>query len=184
MNANLFTGNLVRLTAEDPQTQAEAYSRWMQDTECWRLQDSYPPRSFSSRQIKEWIEKDFEKDLISVVPFTVRTLADDRMIGDVGLFDIHWTHGDAFVGIGIQERELWGKGYGTDAMQVMLRYAFTELNLHRISLFVFSYNPRAIRSYEKSGFVVEGRVRGAMNREGQRHDFIYMGILREEWLKL
>jgi RimJ/RimL family protein N-acetyltransferase len=87
------------------------------------------------------------------------------------------------VGIGLGEREFWGKGYGTDAMRIILRYAFTELNLHRVTLNVFEYNPRGVRSYEKAGFVLEGRQRGVLLREGRRWDEIYMGILREDWLK-
>ncbi|MCK4899416.1 MAG: GNAT family N-acetyltransferase, partial [Anaerolineales bacterium] len=77
----------------------------------------------------------------------------------------------------------WGKGFGTDAVSVILRYAFHELNLHRVSLGVFEYNRRARRSYEKVGFSVEGRIRGDMLRQGRRWDVFIMGILREEWLK-
>ncbi len=85
------------------------------------------------------------------------------------------------MGIGIGERDYWGRGYGTDAMQVLLRYAFDELNLHRVSLGVFEYNTRAIRAYEKAGFVVEGRGPQELHRDGRRWDMIFMGILREEW---
>ncbi len=88
------------------------------------------------------------------------------------------------MGISIGEKEYWGKGYGTDAMRVVLRYAFTELNLHRVSLTVFEYNPRAIRSYEKAGFTLEGREREAVFRSGKRTDMIYMGVLREDWERL
>ena len=88
------------------------------------------------------------------------------------------------MGIGLGEREYWGKGYGTDAMKIILRYAFTELNLRRVTLDVFEYNQRGVRSYEKAGFVVEGRERGLILREGRRWDVIYMGILREDWIKL
>jgi RimJ/RimL family protein N-acetyltransferase len=69
-------------------------------------------------------------------------------------------------------------------MKIVLRYAFAELNLHRVSLGVFEYNPRAIRSYEKAGFQHEGRARKHLNHEGQRWDIFFMGILREEWLAL
>ena len=69
-------------------------------------------------------------------------------------------------------------------MRVIQRYAFEELNLHRLSLTVFEYNQRAIRSYEKAGFTVEGRVRKFLNREGKHYDMIFMGILREEWESL
>jgi RimJ/RimL family protein N-acetyltransferase len=85
------------------------------------------------------------------------------------------------VGIGIGEAEYRGKGYGTDAMQVILGFAFRELNLHRVSLSVFEYNPRAIRSYEKAGFRHEGRLRAEINRDGRRWDVLMMGILRTEW---
>ena len=67
-------------------------------------------------------------------------------------------------------------------MNILLRYAFTELNLWRVSLGVFEYNPRAIRSYEKVGFQHEGRSRKHLNHEGKRWDIFFMGILRDEWL--
>ena len=88
------------------------------------------------------------------------------------------------MGIGIGEREFWGKGYGTDAMDLILRYAFVELNLRRVSLNVFEFNQRALRSYEKAGFQLEGRQRQVMQREGRRSDILYMGILREEWMAI
>jgi RimJ/RimL family protein N-acetyltransferase len=93
-------------------------------------------------------------------------------------------HGDAFVGIGIGESDHWGKGFGSDAMRVLLRYGFLELGLHRVSLNVFSYNERAIRSYQKVGFVVEGISKNAILREGKRWDMIWMGILLDEWKSL
>jgi RimJ/RimL family protein N-acetyltransferase len=97
---------------------------------------------------------------------------------------VNWPAGDAFVGLGIGDTEYWSKGYGTDSMHVLLRFAFTELNLQRVTLSVFEYNPRAIRSYEKAGFRHEGRMRKVLNKEGRRWDVLYMGILREEWLEL
>ena len=115
--------------------------------------------------------------------FAIRALEDDRLLGDADLSVINWGSRDAFVGIGIGEREFWGKGYGTDAMRLLLRYAFTELNLRRVSLNVFEFNERAIRSYEKVGFRLEGRERQVMQREGRRWDLIDMGILREEWME-
>jgi len=67
-------------------------------------------------------------------------------------------------------------------MKVILNYAFSELNLHRVTLGVFSYNTRAIRSYEKAGFNFEGIERSVILRDGSRSDVIIMGILRDEWL--
>lgn len=179
--SDLFRGKLVRLVAEEPARRAEAYARWIVDSELLRLGDSGPTRLYSEKSIKERSENSLEKESPDHILFFIRTLADDRLIGDVELGGIQWNHGDAFAGIMIGDREYWNKGYGTDAMQILLRYAFDELNLYRVTLNTFEYNPRAIRSYEKAGFKFEGRVRKYLNRENRRWDIIFMGILAEEW---
>ncbi len=183
MDTPLFQGELVRLTAVDPEKDSGAFSRWSRDSEYWRLLASDPPFMFSPQKSKEWLEKTLKEDEQNLFMFMIRRLEDDRLIGEVGLDGVQWNHGDTFIGIGLGEREFWGKGYGTDAMRVILRYAFNELNLHRVSLNVFEYNRRALRSYEKVGFKVEGRARKFLCRDGKRWDLIFMGILREEWEK-
>jgi RimJ/RimL family protein N-acetyltransferase len=180
MDPELLTGSLVRLAADDPQTMSEALSRWGRDSEYWRLLASDPARLYSVQATRDWLEQEGESP--SNYMFSIYTLEDNRLIGRIGLDGIVWNHAESFVGISLGERGDWGKGYGTDAMRILLRYAFTELNLHRVSLDVFEYNPRAIHSYEKVGFKVEGRVRQFLNRDGQRWDMIFMGILRDEWL--
>jgi RimJ/RimL family protein N-acetyltransferase len=182
MDSNKLQGTLVRLTVEEPQTMAKAISRWDRDSEFRRLLDSEAANQFSVKKLTEWIQQDQEKDPGPLFHFGIHCVEDDRLIGFTGLEGDFFPHGEAFVGIGIGEREMWGKGYGTDAMKVILCYAFTELNLRRVALDTFEYNPRAIRSYEKAGFVHEGRVRGYLYRDGRRWDLIFMGILREEWL--
>jgi RimJ/RimL family protein N-acetyltransferase len=179
---DLFRGKLVRLAVDDPQIVAESFSRFTRDTEYWRLANSNPVRALSSKAVKDWLEKNPENTRGDQFEFSIRTLQDDLLIGDVELDGVLWSHGDAFVGIGIGIREYWGKGYGTDAMGLILRYAFCELNLQRVSLNVFEYNPRAIRTYEKLGFIHEGQSRGVLRRDGRRYNLIFMGILREEWL--
>lgn len=179
MNANLFSGRLVRLAAVDVDADPAWFARWDRDTEYGRLLDADPRRLLTARQIKTAIEKEEAEG--REMAFAIRTLAEDQLIGFVDLDGPNWTHGDSFVGIGIGDRAYWGRGYGTDALRVLLRYAFTELNLYRLSLNVFSYNARAIRAYQKIGFAVEGRMREALRRDGQYHDLIFMGILRDEW---
>ena len=185
MNKPLLQGDLVRLVAQDASSLAETYSRWSDNSEFSRLMDSNIARPHSvkdtRRGFEEFLEKDPSENLFF---FTVHTLAEDRLIGDVDLGGVRWAHGDTFVGIGLGEPEFWGRGYGTDAMRIILRYAFEEMNLRRVTLNVFEYNPRAIRSYEKAGFRCEGRIRQGLLREGRRWDMIYMGILREEWQAL
>lgn len=180
---DLFTGTLVRLAAINPDEASQFVTRWGRDSEYRRLMDSDPPRLFSVRASREWMKKQLEEEP-ETYWFAIRTLEDDRLLGNIDLAVTSWGNRDAFVGIGIGEREFWGKGYGTDAMVQTLRYAFTELNLQRVTLNVFEFNERAVRSYEKIGFRMEGRQRQAIIREGRRWDILYMGILKEEWIKI
>ncbi|MFZ6026225.1 MAG: GNAT family N-acetyltransferase [Chloroflexota bacterium] len=182
-STNLFEGKLVRLTAGDPGTLAEAFSRWARNSTYARLLDSDPSRLWSQKKTKEWFEKDLEKEATEP-GFCIRTVADDKLIGFVSAWGLNWQHGDTFLGIGIGEEDFWGKGYGTEALRLFLGYVFREMNLRRVSLNVFGYNPRAIRSYEKCGFKIEGRLREAILKEGKRWDVVFMGILREEWEQL
>jgi RimJ/RimL family protein N-acetyltransferase len=181
METLTLVGAKVRLSAETPDILAKAFTRWGRDSEYFRLLDSDPPRLWSEKKWKEWEEKDLERESPDSIFFGIRTLEGDQLVGFIALFDLYWNQGDTLVAIAIGEREYWGQGYGTDAMRLLLRYAFLELNLHRVGLIVFEYNPRAIASYEKAGFILEGRVRGMIQREGRRWDWLMMGILRKEW---
>jgi RimJ/RimL family protein N-acetyltransferase len=177
----LFTGKLVCLRAPEPQIVAETFNRWQRDSEYWRLLANDAAYPYSVKAIKEHFEKALLKEPPEFYMFLIYTLEEGRLIGEVGLDAPQWEHGDAFIGIGLGERDYWGKGYGSEAMRLIVRFAFNELNLERVSLSVFDYNPRAIRSYEKVGFKEEGRERGFLYRDGGRADLIFMGILRDEW---
>ena len=182
MSANLYQGELVRLVATNPEELAKLYKRWDRNSLFTRLLDDQPRIPFSEKKIKEWLEKDLEKLIPEEFLFSIFALDSQKVIGFIVLGPLEWNHGNSWVAIGIGEPDYWGKGYGTEAMQLALRYAFTELNLHRVSLDVFGYNRRAIRSYEKAGFVLEGVQRKIVQREGQRWDVHFMGVLQEDWL--
>jgi RimJ/RimL family protein N-acetyltransferase len=179
MNPSLFHGQLVRLGAPDAKRDAELMARWSRDAEFWRLLDSDPARPVAAKQLQDQLAEELEEQ--DSYTFVIYTLDGGEAIGFIGLGGINWNNGDAWVGIGVWDAAYRGRGYGTDAMRLLLHYAFTELNLHRVTLGVFEYNPRAQRSYQKAGFVVEGRIRGELNRNGRRWDVLYMGILRQEW---
>jgi RimJ/RimL family protein N-acetyltransferase len=177
MNYAVFDGELVRLAAIDPEKIGPVLSQWLQDSEFSRLEDTEVVKVYSPKQV----QSTFEKILPDGYFFAIHCLADDKLIGMLDLSGFDWPARNAWVGIGLGERDYWGRGYGTDAMNVLLRFAFHELNLHRVNLDVFEYNPRAIRCYEKVGFKHEGRMRACLNRDGRRWDLVYMGILRSEW---
>ena len=177
LSTKLYCGKLVRLAALDMQKDTELWARWNQDSEFQQLSDWAPARVFSTKQIRDWMEKNID----TLYSFSIQTLADGKTIGQVDLSGVNWTAGDAWLGVGIGEREYWGKGYGSEAVNLILRFGFEQLNLRRVSLNVFEYNERAIRSYHKLGFKIEGRQRQFLNRFDRRWDVIYMGILRSEW---
>ncbi|TKI57406.1 GNAT family N-acetyltransferase [Brevibacillus antibioticus] len=106
----------------------------------------------------------------------------NRPIGITSLIQIDLKNRNAECIIDIGEKEYWGKGYGREALKLLLDYAFLEMNLHRVSLRVFSFNEKAIRLYERLGFKQEGISRQFLFREGKWHDIVHMGILQQEYI--
>lgn len=102
-------------------------------------------------------------------------------VGNIAVFGINWRLRSAEIGILIGDKRYWNKGYGTEAMQLILKHGFATLNLHRMYLRVFQTNPRAVRAYEKAGFVHEGVQRQAEFRGGKYVDVLMMSVLVEEW---
>jgi RimJ/RimL family protein N-acetyltransferase len=104
-----------------------------------------------------------------------------RLIGTCAFSQLDGENGSALFHITIGEPDTWGHGHGTEATELMLDHAFRVLGLHRVGLAVFEFNERAIRSYRKVGFVVEGRAREAIWRDDRWWDEIQMSLLAVEW---
>nr|WP_272913728.1 GNAT family protein [Halalkalibacter okhensis] len=115
--------------------------------------------------------------------YIIELKKDHSPIGVTSLINIDSKNRNAECIIDIGEKEYWGKGYGSEALKVLLDYAFLELNLHRVSLRVFSLNERAIHIYNKLGFEKEGVIRESLYRNGRWHDIITMGILKKEYMR-
>ena len=177
MNEGMFEGKYVRLTAVNKEIDAELFATWNRDSDYVRLADIGPSCLYPVKQIQDWMDESDENEC----NFIIETTADNKRIGSVGLDDLNWTARSAWVGIGIGDPHCRGKGYGTEAMNLILRYAFNELNLHRVQLGVFEINKSAIRSYEKCGFKNEGIEREFVCKEGKRWNVVSMGILQTEW---
>ena len=174
----IFTGRLVRLAAPRPDDH-ETFARWSENDQYLRTMDNDPARPISAEAHAAW-EAPFLQSPTSFI-FRIRTLADDALIGVVALGDVQWMHQCAMLGIAIGDPAYWGKGYGSDAIDLMLRYAFLELNLYRVWLTTIAYNERAKRAFEKAGFRPEGAWREMIHRDGKRFDVLHYGLLRHEW---
>ena len=174
----LFSGKLVRLTAKQADDNT-LISNWYRDAEYLRLLDDDPARP---RSVEELNREDKDRPNNGHrFEFMFRTLTEDKLIGFGGFWMNDWNHRTGWLGIGIGEPEYRDKGYGTDAMRLLVGYGFRELDLYRIQLGVLANNPRALRCYEKVGFLREMVRRGEVYRDGRRIDAIYMGLLRPEW---
>jgi RimJ/RimL family protein N-acetyltransferase len=179
----LFEGKLVRLAPIDHEKDPPIVSRWTHDPYYLRMLDSAPVHPLSVEQVKKKyaeIEKEIKEER-NLFYFTIRARQDDRLLGFARLYWIEWNNGNGWVQLGIGEAEERCKGLGSEVLQMMLRLAFNELNLFRLSAQVPEYNQAARRLAARVGFVEEVRRRGALQREGRRWDLLHMGLLKEEW---
>jgi RimJ/RimL family protein N-acetyltransferase len=176
--STLLRDSRVRLTALT-QNDLPTVAEWHQNSDFLRLFDALPAYPKTETALAQWLD-DTDKATDAFL-FAIRFLDSDGFIGYVELDGILWAHQVTGVSIAIGEAKHWGKGYGYEAMQLVLRFAFDELNLYRVQLTVFSYNERAIALYEKLGFQREGVYREHLQRDGRRYDMYLYGLLHSEW---
>jgi RimJ/RimL family protein N-acetyltransferase len=170
-------GDLVVLRKHVPGNVA-AFQRWYADPEVARLaryQDA-PMRS-------DEIDRFFQLRALGSESLTmaIHDRETNRLIGSCAISQVDGDNGSAMYHITIGEKDMWGRGYGTEATQLMIDHAFGTLGLHRVALTVFEFNERAIRAYRRCGFVVEGRSRESIWRDGRWWDELAMSVLSTEW---
>jgi len=179
----LFEGKLVYFAAIDHEKDPEIESGWTQDAAYLRMLDLGPARPLSPAMVKkkyEALEKEIEESKnIFYYPFHAK--ADDRLIGFARLDVAEWQHGIGSVSLGIGDRQDRRKGYGEEALRLLVRYGFTEINLFRLSAAIPEYNQAALSLFHKVGFVDEVHRRQAVQRDGRCWDLILLGLLRDEW---
>jgi RimJ/RimL family protein N-acetyltransferase len=171
----MIKGEKVRLRAIERED-IPRFVQWLNDRELVRHLLRYMP--LSKAEEERWFERQLEDESSRVFAIETR---EGVHIGNIGLDKTDWKNGHAELGLFIGEKEYWGQGYGSDAIMALLDFAFNEMNLHRVYLHVLAFNQRAIRCYEKCGFVLEGTERESIFREGRYHDQLLMGLLREEF---
>lgn len=172
----MYTGELVRLR-EYKREDIKLAQEYVNDPEVKRLLHPGIPYLYTFEDEQKWFDSlSATNDEYS---FAIETLEDNKYIGGCGINKINWKNSVAEVGIFIGDKDKWGKGYGTDAMRILIKFIFEQMNINKIKLNVFSFNQRAIKSYEKCGFKIEGVLRQEVFRDGQYYDDIVMGILVE-----
>jgi RimJ/RimL family protein N-acetyltransferase len=175
---SILTGKRVRLRGvrEDDMP---ALAKWEMDPGRMTTLSNWvvpPSEAAAKERIAKWSAN--QEDALS---FAIETLDDPPvLVGNIGLWGARPKDRCATLAIALG-REHIGRGYGTDAMRVIVGYGFREMGLHRIQLNVASFNPAGIRVYEKAGFVEEGRRRELVLHDGRWYDDVLMSILDHEW---
>jgi len=172
-----LTGERVVLRRHAPEN-LRAFERWYGDPEVVRL-----TRYQDGPMRHDEIERFFAARALGAdsLSMAIHVRDTDRLIGTCALSQLDSDNGSALYHITIGEKDAWGHGYGTEATALLMGHAFGGLGLHRIALSVFAFNERAIRSYQSVGFVIEGRAREAIWRDGQWWDEISMSLLDSDW---
>ena len=173
-----LTGKKIRLRAISADD-IDPIMTWINDPDVTRglLVGRYPMTRETERK---WIEEKMKVNPFET-PFTIETVAGEY-VGGISLFKIDPIEHNAELGIVIGDKSKWGKGYATEAMELIIEFGFNQLNLNMIFLGVVVSNTRAAALYERLGFVEEGRLRQRVYRDGHYHDELSMSILRTEWL--
>lgn len=162
--------NLRALEKEDIQKTI----KWINDPEVTKYLSIVFPISLAEEE--KWFEYYLKRKDDRI--FAIET-KDGTHIGNIGLHKIDWLNRKVMLGILIGEKEYWNKGYGTDAVKTAVKFAFEEMNIHKVYLCVMDFNERAVKIYEKCGFTREGVSRDDVYRNGKYHDMIWMSVLNK-----
>lgn len=184
IQTQLFEGQDIRFGPIDYEKDPEIEVRWTHDSDFMRMMDVAPARPLSVAMVKkqyEKLEKQMEESK-NIYSFAIRAREDDHLIGRATIYWIEWQNGNGHIRLGFGAAVDRGKGYGTQALRMLLRFGFAELNLFRVTAHVPEYNEAAIALLKKFGFTQEVCRRKSLERDGRRWDMYVYGLLRDEWL--
>ncbi|MBU0928290.1 MAG: GNAT family N-acetyltransferase [Spirochaetes bacterium] len=154
---------------------AGTYAAWLNDLEV----------STFTQIAKQSLPVEKEREILSAISkehnYGIVDAASGELIGSCGLMDLDAVNRSAEIGIVIGDKAYWGRGYGEEALRLLLDYAYRYLNLYNVMLRVYSYNARGIACYEKVGFKAIGRRRGAVMRNLEAHDVVFMDITADDF---
>ena len=162
----------------------DAYKRWRADADPMATAEFGYRAPLSDAEVDNYLSSRADQQGKPDYQFVICMLDDDKAIGNIMLagHDVRRRHAE--LGIVIGENDYRGKGYGTDAVNAVLDFAFGELGLERVALSTLAGNQAGQRAYEKAGFKLEGTARSATFNRGKFHDVTLMGMTRQDWDKL
>ena len=171
----MIAGEHVILRAFEREDAERCY-RWMNDPNIVRTLKTRYPIAFSNEV--EWLDRAMNPSA-SERHFAIERKDDRSHIGNASLHEIDWVSRTAWFGLFIGEPTAWNRGFGSDAISTLTRFAFDEMNLHKLRINVFEYNERAKHVLQNQGFVAEGKLVRDFYREGTWHDIVIYSKFRE-----
>jgi RimJ/RimL family protein N-acetyltransferase len=171
----MIAGEHVILRAFEREDAERCY-RWMNDPNIVRTLKSRYPIAFQNEI--EWLDRAMQGHTTER-HFAIERKDDRTHIGNASIHEIDWVSRTAEFGLFIGEPSAWNRGFGSDAIRTLVRFAFEEMNLRKLRISVFEYNDRAKHVLETQGFVQEGRLRREFYREGSYHDLLILSIFRD-----
>jgi ribosomal-protein-alanine N-acetyltransferase len=173
----LLRGERIYLREVQLSDVTEQYHRWMNDPDVIRFLESrfHPPSVDNLRETVASYAADPKNLFLAIV-----TTDTERHVGNIKIGPIDAHHGVADVGLIVGEKDCWGKGFATEAIQLVMRHAFGALGLRRLTAGAYATNIGSIRAFEKAGFSREGVRRKHYLCDGSYVDGILLGVLRED----
>ena len=172
----MIAGEHVILRAFEPDDAQRCYL-WMNDPNIVRTLKSRYPIAFQNEV--EWLERSMNASA-SERHFAIERRDDRTHIGNASIHDIDWISRTGWFGLFIGEPTAWNRGFGSDAIQTLVRFAFDEMNIRKLRINIFDYNDKARHVLTSRGFVQEGVLRRDFFREGQFHDIVIFSIFRDD----
>jgi RimJ/RimL family protein N-acetyltransferase len=171
----MIAGEHVILRAFEREDAERCY-RWMNDPNIVRTLKSRYPIAFQGEV--EWLDRAMNPNS-NERHFAIERKDDRTHIGNASIHDIDWVSRTGWFGLFIGEPTAWNRGFGSDAIGILVRFAFDEMNLVKLRINVFDYNERAKHVLLGHGFVEEGTLRRDFYREGAYHDIVILSRFRE-----
>ena len=180
MHHPFITGEKLYLRGLERSDLEGEYFDWLNDREVTKFLESggFP-------NTLEKMEEFYRNTALSNnnVIFAIIDKKKDKHIGNIKLGPINWITRIAPLGIMIGNKESWGKGYGTEAIRLVVHYAFKRLNLHKVIAGAAAIHQASIRAFQKAGFEIEGQAKSQFFLDGDYCDSLYLGLTREDFLK-
>ena len=176
----MYIGELVKLR-DYGKEDIESAKNFINDPEVKQYVEPGIPYLYTLANEEKWYESISARS--DIYHFAIEDRKTGKYIGGCGINEVDWKNSKVVVGIFIGDADYRNHGYGTDAMKVLVKFIFEQMNINKIKLGAYSFNQRAIKCYEKVGFKVEGVLKEELFRNGRYHDIIEMSIFKRDYFK-